>query len=307
MTSTRRIWLPEFVSRMRSVSIPLPRPEWLVEQAALQGAEVVGPGGREISMMEKDAVETIWKELDKAGDGCLPSSKLMTVVEQVYGYELTQKEQHALLLATRYGGDVVDNTETSVTESEFLHAMSTVVELRSCAKYFGWRRVFKKLQPPSTQSSGERPRGMAATLVAIKPEAALYEMGLLRHDITATVLARRLDDQLVQQVKQKQLRKNPKDGLEVSRFAARKKGDVDWEMFVRVLQSKGELSEGEAVEMMQCMWRSHVARRHVREMREMAEEQLKLTIEKSGKKKGKGKGKSKPGGKTPKGGRTPKG
>ena len=70
-------------------------------------------------------------------------AKLIDVIELVYGYEATQKEQHALLLATRYGH--VDASETSVTGSEFLCAMATVIELRQCEQFFKWRRAFKRL------------------------------------------------------------------------------------------------------------------------------------------------------------------
>ena len=42
---------------------------------------------------------------------------------------------------------------------------------------------------------------------------------------------------------------------------ARKKGDVDWEMFVRVLQSKGDMTEGEAAEKVQCAFRAFAARK----------------------------------------------
>ena len=33
LSSTKRVWLPDFVRRLRSIFIPLPRPEWLTEQA----------------------------------------------------------------------------------------------------------------------------------------------------------------------------------------------------------------------------------------------------------------------------------
>jgi hypothetical protein len=116
LESTKRVWLPEFIARLRSVFIPLPRPEWIAAQAAQQGAEVVAPGVRELSDLEKQAISDVWLELDRASTGSLPSSKLLNVVELVYGYELTHREQHALLSAIRYGGEVVDSSDISVTE-----------------------------------------------------------------------------------------------------------------------------------------------------------------------------------------------
>ena len=44
LESTKRVWLPEFIARLRSVFIPLPRPEWIAAQAAQQGTEVAAPG-----------------------------------------------------------------------------------------------------------------------------------------------------------------------------------------------------------------------------------------------------------------------
>ena len=116
LESTKRVWLPEFIARLRSVFIPLPRPEWIAARAAQQGAEVAAPGVRELSDLEKQAISDVWLELDRASTGSLPSSKLLNVVELVYGYELTHREQHALLSAIRYGGEVVDSSDISVTE-----------------------------------------------------------------------------------------------------------------------------------------------------------------------------------------------
>lgn len=143
LSSTKRVWLPDFVHRLRSVFIPLPRPEWLAEQAKKQGAEAATLGTRELTDLEKQAISDAWSELDKDSTGSLPSSKLIDVIELVYGYEATQKEQHALLLATRYGH--IDASDASVTEGEFLDAMATVIELRQCEHFFKWRRAFKRL------------------------------------------------------------------------------------------------------------------------------------------------------------------
>jgi hypothetical protein len=81
--------------------------------------------------------------------------------------------------------------------------MASVVELRMCEHFFNWRRAFKRLQPPSLQSD-DRPQGMAATLVSVQPEAALVELVRFRSDVNAETITRRLDDQLVRQLKQKQ-------------------------------------------------------------------------------------------------------
>ena len=113
LSCTKRVWLPDFIQRLRSVFIPLPRPEWLAAQARKQGAEVIAPGTRQLSSLEKQAVSDVWKELDRDGTGSLPSSKLTEVIEMVYGYEASHTEEHALLLSTRYGRDV-DDSDTSV-------------------------------------------------------------------------------------------------------------------------------------------------------------------------------------------------
>ena len=88
LSCTKRVWLPDFIRRLRSIFIPLPRPEWLAAQAKKQGAEVVPLGTRQLSSLEKQAVSDVWKELDRDGTGSLPSSKLTDVIELVYGYRL---------------------------------------------------------------------------------------------------------------------------------------------------------------------------------------------------------------------------
>ena len=53
----------------------------------------------------------------------------------------------------------------------------------------------------------------------------------------------------------------------MARSLSRKNGDVDWEMFVRVLQSGSDMTEGEAVEKLQCAWRMFAAKKTVAAMR----------------------------------------
>ena len=74
----------------------------------------------------------------------------------------------------------------------------------------------------------------------------------------------------------------------LARSQAKKDGDVDWDMFVRVLQSRGDLTEGEAAEKIQCAWRSFAARRYVGTIRL---ERALAAESKASKKKGKAGGK----------------
>jgi hypothetical protein len=53
----------------------------------------------------------------------------------------------------------------------------------------------------------------------------------------------------------------------MARSLARKNGDVDWDMFVRVLQTRGDMTEGEAVEKLQRAWRMFSAKKIVAAMR----------------------------------------
>lgn len=142
LTCTKRVWLPDFVKRLRSVFAPLARPQWLQERQ--QGQEVMPVGHRELSAVEKQTVSDVWDELEIDGSGSLPSSKLADIIDFVYGYEITHQEEHALLLATRYGGQV-DASDACVTKEELLHAMATVKELSHCEQFFEWRRTFKHL------------------------------------------------------------------------------------------------------------------------------------------------------------------
>ena len=74
----------------------------------------------------------------------------------------------------------------------------------------------------------------------------------------------------------------------LGRSLAKKNGDVDWEMFVRVLQSRGAITEGEAAEKLQCAWRVFAAKKMVATLRR---EHALAALSQTSKTKGKGSGK----------------
>lgn len=74
----------------------------------------------------------------------------------------------------------------------------------------------------------------------------------------------------------------------LARSQAKRDGDVDWDMFVRVLQSRGDLTEGEAAGKIQCAWRMFAAKRYVENIRL---ERALVAESKASKKRGKTSGK----------------
>lgn len=130
-------------------------------------------------------------------------------------------------------------------------------------------------------------------LKPVQPEAALAAIAELRPDVSLDRLTRRLEDQLVRQVKHKSgstvsrcaaptvsrratQANSPHECkwlfmrlsiLIIARAQARKDGDVDWDLFVRVVRTRADLTEGEAVEKLQSAWRVVMAKKSVAERR----------------------------------------